>query len=169
MSSLNKIILIGNLTSDPDIKETTNGQLLSRFTIAVDRPSQQDAMEKQTDYISVVAWRDVAESTQQISKGSQCLVEGKVITRTYDDDDGKRHYITEVESRSITPLSSKQAAPSKKEAAILEESPLEESPLEESKDSVSFDFNIDDVPNPAKEPASSPVNLGADIEENIPF
>ena len=164
MSSLNKIILIGNLTSDPDIKETTNGQLLSRFTIAVDRPSQQDAMEKQTDYISVVAWRDVAESTQQISKGSQCLVEGKVITRTYDDDDGKRHYITEVESKSITPLSSKQATPSKKEASILEESPLEE-----SKDSVSFDFNIDDVPNPAKEPASSPVNLGADIEENIPF
>lgn len=164
MSSLNKIILIGNLTSDPDIKETTNGQLLSRFTIAVDRPSQQGAMEKQTDYISVVAWRDVAESTQQLSKGNQCLVEGKVITRTYDDDDGKRHYITEVESRSITALSAKQAVSKKKEAAILEESPLEE-----SNDSVSFDFNINEVPSPAKEPANSPVNLGADIEENIPF
>ena len=165
MSSLNKIILIGNLTSDPDIKETTNGQLLSRFTIAVDRPSQQDAIEKQTDYISVVAWREVAESTQQIAKGTQCIVEGKVITRTYDDDDGKRHYITEVESKSVTALSSKSSSKSNnKESAILDESPLEE-----SQDSVSFDFNIDDIPSPTKEPANSPVNLGSDIEENIPF
>ena len=165
MTSLNKIILIGNLTSEPDIKETTNGQLLSRFNIAVDRPSQTGAIEKQTDYISVVAWREAAESTQSLTKGSKCLVEGKVITRTYDDDDGKRHYITEVESRLITLLSEKQAATPPSAPSTVNN----DAALEESSDAVNFDFNIDDVPSTNKEPANSPVNLGTDIEENIPF
>ena len=87
MSSLNKIILIGILTQDPEIKVTTNGSMAS-MTVAVDRPSQNDFSS--TDFINVVGWRETADSAQGLSKGQMVMIMGRINTRSYETNEGIR-------------------------------------------------------------------------------
>ncbi len=117
MSSLNKIVLIGNLTAEPEQRTTNSGDSFSRFTLAIDRPTGPEGMSSTTDFLPVVAWRELAQQTQGFQNGDRVLVEGRIVTRTYDDEEGKRHYITEVEARLLQSLSGalsvpREAAPS---------------------------------------------------------
>lgn len=96
---LNKVILMGRLTADPELRQTPNGVSNCRFTVAVDRNFVQQGQERQADFITVVAWRQTAEFVSRyFSKGKMICVEGTLRTSSYDDRNHPdvRHYVTEV-------------------------------------------------------------------------
>ena len=95
---MNKAILMGRLTKDPEIRYTsTNNTAVCNFTLAVDRRFSRQGEERQADFIMVVAWSKLAEfCSKYFQKGQQVAVVGRIQTRTWDDNEGKRHYVTEV-------------------------------------------------------------------------
>lgn len=98
---LNKVILMGRLTADPELRQTPNNIATMSFTVAIDRPYSKDR-EKQADFISCVAWRQTAEFiSRYFSKGKMIIVEGALRTRTYDDKNGVKHYVTEVQVDNV--------------------------------------------------------------------
>lgn len=104
---MNKAILIGRLTADPDLRYTGSGVAVANFTLAINRPFKQDG-EYQTDFINCVTWRKQAENlASYVKKGHQVAVEGMIQTRSYEGKDGKRVYVTEVMAESIQFLESK--------------------------------------------------------------
>ena len=106
---MNKVLLIGRLTKDPEIRHTQNGATVVSYTLAVNRrvqtPGQPDA-----DFISCVAWNKTADlMAQYLHKGSLIGVEGRIQTRSYDNQYGNRVYVTEVMTESIQFLEPKNA------------------------------------------------------------
>ena len=102
MASFNKVILMGRLTADPELKQTQGGTTVTNFTIAVDRRYSKDE-EKQTDFISVVAWRNTAEFiSKYFGKGSAILIEGELQTRSWTDQQGNKRYATEVLAHEVS-------------------------------------------------------------------
>ncbi|MGI6298619.1 MAG: single-stranded DNA-binding protein [Saccharofermentanales bacterium] len=94
---MNKAILMGRLTRDPELRTTQNQIPVCTFTLAIDRRFKNAAGEKQADFIPVVAWRQQAEfASKYFQKGSRMAVVGSIQTRNWDDAEGKRHYMTEV-------------------------------------------------------------------------
>lgn len=94
---MNKAILIGRLTKDPEVKNTSNGIAYACFTVAVDRRFKDANGNKETDFINCVAWRQSATFLgKYFHKGNKIIVEGSIQTRSYDDNDGKKVYVTEV-------------------------------------------------------------------------
>lgn len=96
---LNKVILMGRLTADPELRQTPNGVNTCRFTVAVDRNFVQQGQERQADFITVVAWRQTAEFVSRyFTKGRMICVEGNLRTSSYDDRNHPdvKHYVTEV-------------------------------------------------------------------------
>ncbi|MBR5043908.1 MAG: single-stranded DNA-binding protein [Clostridia bacterium] len=99
MASFNKAILIGNLTADPELRQTSNSISVCRFTIAVNRRFSKNADQSQqtADFINVVAWRERAEFvTRYFKKGRPILVCGQIQSRSWTDPQGGKHYATEV-------------------------------------------------------------------------
>lgn len=106
---MNKVILVGRLTRDPDIKNTTSGKSVASFTLAVDRRFKNKDGQKEADFVPIVVWGKQAETAwQYLSKGSQIGVSGRLQVRSYDAQDGQRRYVTEVVADEITFLSSKK-------------------------------------------------------------
>lgn len=94
--ALNKVIIMGRITHDLELKQTPNGTAALSFTVAVDRYSK-NSEEKQADFISCVAWRQTAEFiSKYFGKGRMIAVTGNLHSRTYDDKNGSKHYVTEV-------------------------------------------------------------------------
>lgn len=95
---MNKVILMGRLTRDPEVRYTqTNNTLVASFSLAVDRRFARQGEERQADFINVVAWSKTGEfCSKYFKKGQQVGVIGRIQTRTWDDDQGQKHYITEV-------------------------------------------------------------------------
>ena len=94
---LNKAILMGRLTKDPELKYTPSNVAVTTFTLAVDRNYARQGEQRQTDFINIVAWRQTAEFVAKyFTKGQLVAVSGSIQTRTWDDTEGKRHYVTEV-------------------------------------------------------------------------
>jgi single-strand DNA-binding protein len=95
---MNKAILMGRLTKDPELRYTnTNNTAVCSFTIAIDRRFSKQGEEKQTDFIPIVAWSKLGEFCgKYFQKGRQVAVVGRIQTRTWDDSEGKKHYVTEV-------------------------------------------------------------------------
>jgi len=94
---MNKAIIMGRLTKDPDIRTTQTQTAVATFTVAVDRRFKNANGEKQADFIPVVAWRQQADFVgKYFKKGSKIIVIGSIQTRTYDDKDGKKVYVTEI-------------------------------------------------------------------------
>ena len=99
---MNKVILIGRLTKDPELRKTPTDVSVVQFTIAVNRSYQQGG-ERQADFINCVAWRNQAENLARfIKKGGLIAVEGSIQTRSYDDANGVRRYATEFIASQIT-------------------------------------------------------------------
>ena len=101
---LNKVILQGRLTADPELKQTQSGINVCSFTVACDRNYAAQGQDRQADFISVVAWRQQAEFVQRyFTKGQMILVEGNLRTRNYPDSryPDVKHYVTEVYADSI--------------------------------------------------------------------
>lgn len=94
---MNKVILIGRLTADPELRYTPNGAAVCSFRIAVDRPFNSQSGEREADFINIVVWNKAAENTAKyMSKGRQIAVEGRLQIRSYDGNDGQRRWVTEV-------------------------------------------------------------------------
>ncbi len=94
---LNKVILMGRLTADPELRQTPSNVAVLQFTVAVQRSYAAQGEERQSDFITCVAWRQTAEFISRFfNKGSMIAVEGELRTRTYDDKNGVKHYVTEV-------------------------------------------------------------------------
>lgn len=106
---MNKVILVGRLTRDPEVKNTTSGKSVASFTLAVDRRFKNKDGQKEADFVPIVVWGKQAEfSGQYLSKGSQIGVSGRLQVRSYDAQDGQRRYVTEVVADEIQFLSSKK-------------------------------------------------------------
>ena len=95
---MNKVILMGRLTRDPEVRYTqTNNTLVASFSLAVNRRFVRQGEERQADFINIVAWSKLGEfCSKYFKKGQQVAVTGRLQTRTWDDDQGQKHYITEV-------------------------------------------------------------------------
>ena len=94
---LNKAILMGRLTKDPELKTTQSGNSVCSFTLAIDRRFKNQQGERETDFIPIVAWRQTAEfAAKYFNKGSKMALVGTIQPRSWEDQNGERRYITEV-------------------------------------------------------------------------
>ena len=107
---MNKVILIGRLARDPEMRTTGSGTNVTRFTLAVSRPFQDQNGERGADFINCVAWRRQAENIAKYCvKGSQVAVEGRIQTGSYDAQDGTKRYTTDIVCDNCTFLGSKNS------------------------------------------------------------
>lgn len=99
---LNKVILMGRMVSDPELKRTTSNLSVASFSVAVGRNYVKQGSERETDFINVVAWRQTAEFVcKYFSKGQLIALDGTLQTRSYKDRDGNNRYITEVVTDNV--------------------------------------------------------------------
>lgn len=147
--NLNKAIIIGNLTQNPEVKTTTNGNTVSSFSIATNRVWTDGQGQKQTqaEFHNIVAWGKLAEIVgQYLTKGGLCMVEGHIQTRSWDDQAGAKHWKTEIIAENIqlgprpqgassgstertTSYSNNNSAPTKPEQPEEEEIKIEDIPF----------------------------------------
>lgn len=98
---MNKSILVGRLTRDPEVRYTQTGKVVATFTLAVDRFTSQ-AGQREADFIPISVWGNVAESCgNNLSKGSKVLVDGRIQVRSYDDKSGQKRWVTEIIAQSV--------------------------------------------------------------------
>lgn len=116
---MNKVILIGRLANDPELRFTANGKAVANFRIAVNRSFSRDA---EADFFSIVVWGKVAENcANYISKGRLVALEGRLQNRTYDTQAGERRYVTEIVANNVKFLDwgdrgERQRAPARQDA-----------------------------------------------------
>ena len=103
MIKMNKVILMGRLTRDPEVRYTqTNNTLVASFSLAVNRRFVRQGEERQADFVNIVAWSKLGEfCSKYFKKGQQVAVIGRLQTRTWDDDQGVKHYVTDFPSAEI--------------------------------------------------------------------
>jgi len=105
---MNKVILVGNLTKDPELSTTTSGISVCKFTIAVTRRFANAEGNREADFLPIIVWRQIGENCHKyLKKGSKAGVVGTIQTRSYDDKDGIKRYVTEVVADEVEFLSAK--------------------------------------------------------------
>jgi len=105
---MNKVILIGNLTRDPEVRATPSGVTICTFSVAVSRRFQNQSGERVTDYFNIIAWRQLGETCgRYLAKGRKVAVIGELQTRSYDAKDGSKRYVTEVVADEVEFLTPK--------------------------------------------------------------
>lgn len=109
---LNRIILIGRLTRDPELRYTPSGVPVGHFTLAVDRPFQNRSGERETDFIDIVVWRKLAETVaNHMTKGRLAAVQGRLQIRSYETQDGQKRRVAEVIADQVAFLDRPQTGP----------------------------------------------------------
>jgi single-strand DNA-binding protein len=112
--SYNRVILVGNLTRDPEIRYTQSGKGVAKFTLAVNNPRNKE----ETTFVDIVAWDRLGETCNTyLKKGSNCLVEGRLVIRSYEDKDGIKRKATEVVIDNMQMLGSRDRGVSHDESA----------------------------------------------------
>jgi len=127
MRGLNKVMIIGNLGRDPEMRYTPSGRPVTSFSVATTRSwtSGDGDRREETEWFNVVAWGNLAEICKQyLHKGQPVYVEGRLQTRGWEDPEGKKHFRTELVANEVIILSERRGEPS-------EEGPAEELPAEE--------------------------------------
>ncbi|WP_226038283.1 single-stranded DNA-binding protein [Aquibacillus saliphilus] len=105
---LNRVVLVGRLTRDPDLRYTPNGVAVANFTLAVNRPFSNQQGEREADFINCVVWRRAAENLANfMNKGSLVGVDGRLQSRSFEGQDGKRVFVTEVVADTVQFLETK--------------------------------------------------------------
>ena len=143
---MNKVLLIGRLTKEPEIRHTQNGATVVSYTLAVNRriqtPGQPDA-----DFISCVAWNKTADLMEQyLHKGSLIGVEGRIQTRSYDNQQGQRVYVTEIFTESIQFLESKNSTSSNDQPDIGYQEPQQSNNTTGYDPNETLNIDSDDLP-----------------------
>lgn len=104
----NKVVLVGRMANDPELKYTPSGVAVSTFRVAVNRPYQNAQGAREADFLDVVAWRQQAEfAANYLGKGRLVLIEGRIQTRSYDTQDGQRRKVWEIVSDNLRGLDRK--------------------------------------------------------------
>ena len=144
---MNKVILVGRLTADPELRQTQSGISSCRFTIAVDRGfADKSTGERKADFITCIAWRQTAElCSRYLTKGRKCAVVGSLQTRSYDAQDGTKRYVTEVVADEVEFVGGQQGGQNQ--------------------------YNSGDIPLPPEPPASYQSNTGFTQvdDDELPF
>lgn len=137
---MNKVILIGRLTKDVELRYTqTNNTAVASFSLAVNRKFVKNGEDRQADFFNIIAWNKLAETiSKYLFKGNQVAISGRLETRSWDDENGQKHYVTEVIAEEVDFIESKNR---KSNDEILN-SPV---PVN-SDDSSDFISNGDDLP-----------------------
>jgi len=151
---MNKAILIGRLTRDPELRTTPTGRNVCQFAIAVNRTFTNANGEREADFINCVVWDKQAENLARYQKkGNQIAIDGRIQTRNYDDKDGKRVYVTEILATNISFLDAKGASngggnsfnslpePPMQEESVMETVSVEKDPFEAFGDSIEISDN----------------------------
>lgn len=108
---MNRVVLVGRLTRDPDLRYTPTGVAVANFTLAINRPFTNQDGNREADFINCVVWRRPAENlANYMKKGNQVGVDGRLQSRSYEGQDGKTVYVTEVVADSVQFLESKGAS-----------------------------------------------------------
>lgn len=145
MAGVNKVILVGNLGKDPEVRHLDNGRAVANFSLATSEnyKNKQGERVTNTEWHNIVLWTPLAEIAERfLKKGGQVYIEGKLTTRSWDDQDGNKRYTTEVVGREMTLLGSRQdgdyagggssAAP--QQQAAKTESPVSNIPEDDTDD-----------------------------------
>lgn len=99
---INRVVLVGRLTREPELRYTPSGVPFTRFTLAVDRKFTNQNGQREADFINIIAWRGLAENAAKyLGKGSLCGVDGSIVTGKYETDDGRTVYTTDVKADEI--------------------------------------------------------------------
>jgi single-strand DNA-binding protein len=104
MASVNKAIIVGNLGKDPEVRFTQSGRAMARFSVATTESwmDKENGRQERTDWHNVVVWGKQAESCgQYLAKGRQVYIEGSIRSRSYDDKEGNKRYITEIVAQRV--------------------------------------------------------------------
>src|SRR5690606_34105604 len=108
---INRVVLVGRLTKDPDLRFTPSGVAVATFTLAVNRPFTNQKGERDADFIQVIVWRKAAEAVANyLRKGNLAGVDGRIQTRSYEEQDRRRVHVTEVVAESVQFLEFKNKA-----------------------------------------------------------
>lgn len=158
--SLNKVLLIGNVGKDPEVRHLESGAVTASFTVATTErfKDRNGEMKEQTEWHNIVCWRTFAEVAEKyVRKGSQLYIEGKIRSRSYTDRDGNTKYITEIVADNFQMLGRK---------GDNQVQPLAPTPPQSHNFQASAPSNA-----PVSQPAVSPSDLAADSEEgdDLPF
>lgn len=152
--SLNQVTLMGNLTRDPELRQTPNGQNVTSFSLALNRSykDQSGDWQEATDYVDIVAWGPLAERiSQYLNRGSRCLVQGRIQSRSWEQEGQKRSKV-EVLANDVTFLDSRGSASSNDSDIVYDEPQSKpKSKKAEKKDEVIEDIgdepiNLDEIP-----------------------
>lgn len=143
---LNRIILIGRLTRDPELRYTPSGVAVTTFTLAVSRPYVNQQGEREADFINIVTWRGLAETcANYLKKGRLTAVEGRLQTRNYENSEGRRVYVTEVVADNVRFLEGpRDAAPPGSDPLGGRENRFDDDPF--AGDGEPIDISEDDLP-----------------------
>lgn len=136
---MNKAILIGRLTRDPELRYTSSNRAVCQFTVAIDRPfTNQSSGQREADFINVVAWDKTGENVgKYMSKGRLIAVEGRIQTRNYENNEGRRVYVTEVIASNVQFLESRNAQTNDNNSFnAMPEPPVEKTPYDFANDST---------------------------------
>ena len=126
---LNRIVIIGRLTRDPEMRQTPSGMAVCTFTLAVDRSFKSANGERETDFIPVVAWRQLGENcAQYLAKGKLAAVDGRLQIRTYQAQDGSKRTAAEVVADNVRFLSPK-SEPNVDDGDVTLAPPLDDIPF----------------------------------------
>ena len=99
---LNKVMVMGRLTADAELRSTQSGTAVASFTLAVDRDFKNQNNEREADFINCVAWKGTAEFvSRHFSKGSMAVIVGRLQTRRYETQDGQKRFVTEVIAENV--------------------------------------------------------------------
>ena len=158
---MNKVVLIGRLTRDPELRYTGSNTPVATFSLAVNRNFTNQNGEREADFINIVVWRKQAENVKNfLTQGSQVAIEGRIQTRTYDDQNGQKRYITEVVADNVEFLGSKSSSSSNNNGS--------------SKNAEPTPYDFGDMPEPkGTDVDSNPfADFGSSIEisdDELPF
>ena len=156
MSRLNKIILIGDVSSAPTSNLTNSGDSVTNFKLTVNRPENESGQSQQ-DVFTIISWRELSEKASALQENTRVLVEGSIRNRSYENNEGQRIYVTEIESYNLSVLSENQAPHSGANSPVVD-------PVEQISDNEPvFDFN-----EAIKTESNSP-DFSSDLGKDVPF
>lgn len=136
---MNKVILIGNLTKDPEGGETTSGIPYSRLSIAVNRPFTDENGERQADFFNVTVWRAQAQNClKYLCKGKKVCVVGRLQNRTYEDKDGNKRMVTDIIAEEVEFLSPSDNSSVAEKTPVKAKAETQKPKLEEVQEELPF-------------------------------
>ena len=163
---MNKVFLIGRLTRDPELRYTGSNTAVATFSLAVNRNCTNASGERETDFINIVVWRKQAENVKNyLNQGSQVAIDGRIQTRSYDDQNGQKRYITEVVADNVEFLSSKGSSNNMNASSNAQTNSMSAEP-------TPYDFGPSNEPKGTDVDSNPFADFGSSIEisdDELPF